>query len=285
VDNHGVQGVLSEPEEDDPLKAAAHLVGMMVNQTKEYTLVFPDDYEPEHLAGRTAIYHTTMLEIKKRELPEMTDEWAKQVSPYDNLAELRKEVESELLTREQNSARGKLVSDYLAAVQEISTAELPPLMIDRRVDRAVNDLSFDVIRQGRTLEEYIKEAGLENEEDLRAQLRSKSEQALKEEALLFAIAREENIEATNEEVEAEIEESVAKFGDRMDEARKILSTKQEEIYARLLTEKAAQHVAALARGEIPEETAEDEPAPNETEATPIETEGGETISHDEEEDQ
>jgi len=287
VDNRDVQGVLVESEEEDPLKASEELVGMMVNQTKEYTITFPDDYEPEHLAGRTALYRATMLDIKKRELPELTDEWAKEVSHFESIAELREDVENKLLASEEHNAREKLVHDYLRAVEEISTVELPPKMVDKHIDREVSDISFDVIRQGGTLEGYLEQEGLADEDALRAQLRPQAEKELREDSILFAIAREDNIQVSDEEVEAEIEASVQKFGDRADEARKIFSARKEDIYARLLSEKTKEHVAALARGEIPEETPEPEhePTTNETEAAPVETDDGETIAHEEEEDQ
>jgi len=285
ADNRATEGVLVEPEEEDPIRAAEELVGMMVNQTKEYSVTFPDDYEPEHLAGRTALYRTTMLDIKKHELPEMTDEWAKEVSPYESLAELREDVEDKLLASEQHNAREKLVNDYLAAVEEISTVELPQKMVDKHIDREISDITFEAIQQGGTLEDYLKETGLENEDALRAQLRPEAEKELKEDSILFAIAREEDIQVSDEEVEAEIESSVQKFGDRAAEARKIFAARKEEIYARLLTEKTKEHVVALARGEIPEETPEHEPATDETEAAPVETAGEEAVSPEEEEDQ
>jgi len=271
VDDKEFQGVLVEPDEDDPIKASSHLVGMMVNQVKEYSLVFPDDYEPEHLAGRTALYRATVLDIKKRELPELTDAWVQEVSPYDSLSLLRQEIESDLLAHAADEAREQLVHDYLKAVREVSVVEVPPKMVDDRIDRIIDRLSFDVIRQGATMDKYLEVMELEDIDALREYMRPQTEEALKNDAILYAIAREEGIEATDEEVDAEIEESLEKFGDRADEARKIFAAQREDIRARLIVRKTVEHVVALASGELPETSSDSEPQTGEPDVTdPVE---------------
>jgi len=257
-DHRGVQGVLEEPDEEDPLRASEPLLGTMVNQVKEYHLTFPDDYEPENLAGRTALYKATILDIKKREIPEMTDEWAQQISPFETMARLREEIELGLLASAREEADDALLHDYLHAVLEISKVEVPPQMVEERIDRIMSRLQRDLIGEGVTIDEFLKDMGKQSEEELRADLRDRTEETLKEDVILLAIARENDIEVSDEEVEEEIKRSAERYGEYADQMREVFLELREDIRTRILISKAADHAIQIAKGELADE--QDRPA-------------------------
>jgi len=281
-DHRAVQGVLEEPDEEDPLRASEPLLGTMVNQVKEYHLTFPDDYEPEHLAGRTALYKATILDIKKRELPEMTDDWAQQISPFESMAQLREEIELGLLASARREADDALLHEYLRTVLDVSKVEVPPKMVEERIDRIMGRLERDLTREGLTIDEFLESMGKETEEELRSDLRARTEESLKEDVVLLAIARENGIEVSDEEVEEEVKRSAERYGEYADQMREVYLGLREDMRMRILISKGADYALQIAKDESADE--QDQPPESTANDGPGETpaESGEEVEETEE---
>jgi trigger factor len=180
------------------------LVGMSCGEEKDITVRFPDDYHKE-LAGKEAVFKVKLHEIKRKELPELNDEFAKDVSEFDTFEEYKADIRKKLEQSNEKRAEAELENRLLEAVAEASEVDISQVMIENQIDSMVQDLTYRLMYQGMKLEDYLKYTG-QSPEQLKASYKEGAEKAVKSRLVLEQLIKQEKIEATQEDLDARIKE-------------------------------------------------------------------------------
>lgn len=181
------------------------LVGLAAGESKDVEVSFPEEYHAAELAGKPAVFKVTLHEIKGRELPELDDEFAKDVDDeVETLDALKEKIKSRLEHDKKHQAEHHMQDTVVAAATENAEIDVPSIMIDSEVDRMLQEFEQRLQMQGMNLELYFQFSG-QNEEALREQMKVEAEQRVRGSLTLEAIAKAENIEVTDEEVNAELQ--------------------------------------------------------------------------------
>lgn len=163
---------------------------------------FPADYGAENLAGKPAVFKIKLHEVKRTDLPELDEEFVKDVSEFDTVAEYEADIKAKIKERKTADSDRKLEEDLINAIVEKTTVEIPDCMIESEIDGYVRDYDYRLQMQGGSLDLYYKYTG-QTEEQLRESFKSGAEKQVKTRLALEFISKTENITATEEEIEAE----------------------------------------------------------------------------------
>lgn len=179
------------------------LVGAELEKEVEVNVTFPEDYQAEELAGKPAVFKCTVHTIKARELPELDDEFASEVSECETLDEYKAEVKKKI--KERKETEGKEKKENQAVDQAIANAEMdiPQPMVDLQVRQMADDFARRIQQQGLTLEQYFQFTGL-SEEKMMEELKPQAEKRIQTRLVLEAIAKAENIEVSEERLDEEL---------------------------------------------------------------------------------
>lgn len=175
------------------------LIGLSVGDTKEVNVTFPENYGSEELNGKPAKFDVTVKEIKVKEVPALDDEFAKDASEFETLAELKEDIKKNLQKAEDQKAENEFEEDIITAVIENTKLDLPQVMVEKEIDHMMNDLENRLKYQGLTLEQYMEFTG-NTPEKMRDFMKENAERKVKADIIIDAIAKAENIEATEEEL-------------------------------------------------------------------------------------
>lgn len=175
------------------------LIGLSVGDTKEVNVTFPENYGSEELNGKPAKFDVTVKEIKVKELPALDDEFAKDASEFETLAELKEDIKKNLQKAEDQKAENEFEEDIITAVIENTKLDLPQVMVEKEIDHMMNDLENRLKYQGLTLDQYMEFTG-NTPEKMRDFMKENAERKVKADIIIDAIAKAENIEATEEEL-------------------------------------------------------------------------------------
>lgn len=175
------------------------LVGAKVNDTVEVNVTFPENYGKEELNGKPAKFEVTIKEIKVKELPELDDEFAKETSEFDTIADLKADVTKKLEEANTERSEREFEEAVITAVAGNAKVEIPEVMVEKEVDKMVQNLQQRLQYQGLTLEQYFQFTGTD-EEKMREYMRANAQTKVKVDLVLEAIEKAENIEATEEEI-------------------------------------------------------------------------------------
>lgn len=204
------------------------LIGLAKGEDKEVNVTFPEDYHVAALAGKPAVFKIHLHEIKRKQLPALDDEFAKDISEFDTLDELKADVENKLKEKAEADQKNYLEGQLIEKAVANSTMELPPVMIENEVDFMLDDFKQRLEMQGIPYDSYVQFTG-SSEESLRAEMRENAEQRVRTRLVLEAIAKAEGIEAS----EDDISEEVAKIADsaRMDfnQVKQILESRDPQL--------------------------------------------------------
>ncbi len=200
------------------------LVGVKANDELEVKVTFPEDYQAEDLAGAEAVFKVKVHEVKSKELPEIDDDFAKDVDEeVENVAELKEKIRKELTEQKASAAEDAVKEEAIKkAVENAEIIDLPHVMVHNEVHRSMEEFLNNMQRQGISAEMYYQLTGT-TEADLHTQFEGEAEMRTKTNLVVEAIAKEEGFEATAEEIEQEIAELAEQYN--MDEkaVRKALS--------------------------------------------------------------
>ena len=177
------------------------LKGLAVGDTKEVNVTFPENYGSEELNGKPAKFDVTVKEIKVKEVPALDDEFAKEVSEFETLAELKEDIKKNLQKAEDQKAENEFEEAIITAVIENTKLDLPQVMVEKEIDQMMNDLENRLKYQGLTLDQYMEFTG-NTPEKMRDFMKENAERKVKADIIIDAIAKAENIEATEEELKA-----------------------------------------------------------------------------------
>ena len=209
VDGKGFEGGKAE---DYPLTIGSHsfidtfeeqLIGKKIGEECEVNVTFPTEYHAADLAGKPATFKVTVKEIKVKELPELNDEFASEVSEFDTLDEYKKDVEKKLAEKKEIEANSKNEDAVVAKVVENATMEIPDKMIDAQAENMVQDMARRMQSQGLSLDMYLKYTGM-TVEQMKEQARPDAEKRIRTRLVLAAVAKAENIQISDEKVDEEV---------------------------------------------------------------------------------
>ncbi|MFR3729552.1 trigger factor [Lacrimispora sp.] len=198
--------------EDYPLTIGSHsfidtfeeqLIGKNIGEECEINVTFPNEYHATDLAGKPAMFKVTVKEIKKKELPELNDEFASEVSEFDTLEEYKKDIKEKLAEKKEKAAATENEDHVVEKVVENASMEIPEPMIDSQVNNMVNDYARRMQEQGLSLDQYMKFTGM-TIESLKEQMKPQAIKRIQTRLVLEAVVKAENITVADETVEKEI---------------------------------------------------------------------------------
>lgn len=200
------------------------LVGTKAGDSKDVIVTFPEDYQAEDLAGKEAVFKVTVHEVKAKELPELDDEFAKDVDDsVESLAELKEKYRAELTeTKEKAAEDAKDEAAIRQAVENAEIFELPHSMVHDEVHRSMDEFLNNMQRQGISPEMYYQLTG-STEADLHTQFEGEAETRVKTNLVIEAIAKAEGLEATEEDIENEIKELSEAYNMPVDQIKRVLT--------------------------------------------------------------
>ena len=194
------------------------IIGMKIDEEKDINVKFPEEYFSEELKGKDATFKVKLHEIKKKELPELNDEFAKDASEFDTLDELKASIKEKLEDENANKAKYEMEDTAIKAVTETAEVEIPSGMIETEVDNMVKDMETRMSYQGIKLEQYLQMIG-KSMEDFRKENEEQAKVSVKTRLTLEAIVKAENIEASEEDINKKIEEMATMYGKTAEELK------------------------------------------------------------------
>ena len=211
------------------------VAGHNVGEEFDVNVSFPEEYQAEELAGKPAVFKVKILEIKTRELPAIDDEFAKDVSEFDTLDELKADLKAKALERKNNAADEQVENDIVDKIVDDMKAEIPEAMITNRVKQMVQDFAYRLQMQGMNIETYMQYTG-SNMAEFENTFRPQAEKQVKMRLALEKIVELENIVPTEEEINAQIDKMAAQYGITAEQVKNAVPA--EEIAKDLAVNKA-----------------------------------------------
>lgn len=203
------------------------LIGKNSGDEVEVSVVFPEEYHDEELAGRPAVFQVKIHEIKTKELPDLDDEFAQDVADFDTLDEYKADVRKKLAEGKAASAKQAKEEEAIRKIVEASTMELPEAMIETQVEIQIENFAQRIAMQGMSFEQYMQMTAMTMDR-LKEQVRPDAESRIKSSLVLEQIVKEENIEASDEDVEAEIEKMAEMYGIEADKAKEDVTEEERD---------------------------------------------------------
>lgn len=229
---------------------AEQLVGMERDGAREFSLQIPTDYPDKELAGKEAHFKVALSEVKQERLPELDDEFARGIDPkFETLTSLRREVADNLRLRAEEKARLDFEEKVIEAVVGLAEVEFPPFLVDMETSRLLDQRLRQWRESGQGLEEYLASIN-KTEEELKEELRPPATQRVMRSLVLDKVAQEEKIEASDAEIDGEIEDMAGGVPEnRREEFTKLMSTPQsrQSIEHLLVRRKTVQRLVEIAR--------------------------------------
>jgi trigger factor len=257
------------------------LIGVKAGEERDIDVTFPEDYYAEELAGKNAVFKVRVHEVKETILPELDDEFAKDVSEFDTVDELRADIEKNIREEREKMAQSAFENAVFEQLIEKLEADIPDAMIDSRIDSMVEDFSYRLASQGIEIGKYLKITGT-NEETLRETYRPQAERLVRLDLSLEKIAELENLEVGAEEIGEEYNRLAEQYNMDVDRVKILLA--EDQLKKDLLLRKASGLVMenAVAKETEPiseEETEQGEATtPEDTAVTEEKTAGDDTAA-------
>jgi len=218
------------------------LIGKNVGDDLEINVTFPENYHVSELSGKPALFKVEVKDIKFKELPEVDDDFAQDVSEFDTLDEYKKDIMAKILKRKQKEADDKKQEEVLNALIKKAEMDVPQVMIENEIDSKIRDFENGISRQGLSLEMYLKYMG-QSIENMREAYRIVSEQQVKGRLVLEAVAEKENFEISDEEIDEEVKRISEQYGMELEKLQSVLKDSERENLAQdLKVQKALKFV-------------------------------------------
>ncbi len=203
------------------------LVGKSAGDDVDVNVTFPEQYQAEDLAGKPALFKVKIHEVKAKELPELDDEFAQDVSECDTLADYKEEVKKKLADRKEADARRTKEDEAVDKIIDDAKMDIPEAMIDNQVNSMINDFANNMMQQGLSLEQYMQFTGMTMDK-FKEQVRPDAVKRIQTSLVLEQIAKDENIEVSDEDVDAEIEKMAASYGMEADKLKEYIQDAEKE---------------------------------------------------------
>ena len=186
------------------------LVGKKAGEEVEVNVTFPEAYHAENLAGKPVVFNVKVNDVKVKEVPALDDEFAKDTTEFETLAELRADVKAKLEEQAKNAADAEMRNALVEKVSANTEVEVPEAMVQHQIDNMLMELNYQLQYQGLNLQQLLQMTG-RGVEELREERRADAERLVKSSLVLEAIAEKENVEATDADVDAELEKMAAMY--------------------------------------------------------------------------
>lgn len=237
--------------ENHPLEIGSHsfidtfeeqLVGKNAEDEVDVNVTFPEQYHAEELAGKPAVFKVKIHEIRAKEFPELDDEFASLVSEFETLAEYKEDLKKKLAERKEETAKRTKEEEAVQKIVEKSEMEIPEPMIDMQCENMARDFEARLMQQGLSMEQYMQFSGMTMEK-LLEQMRPDAEKRIKNSLVLEEIVKAENIEASEDDVEAELAKMAENYGMDADKLKEQMGeSERESIKKELSLQKAVEFV-------------------------------------------
>ena len=240
---------------DYPLTIGSHsfidtfedqLIGKNIGEEVEVNVTFPEEYQAKELAGKPAMFKVTVKEIKKKELPELDDEFAKDVSEFDTLAEYKEDIKKGLLEKKEKAAKTAKEDAIVDKIIENASMEIPDAMLDTQVKQMANEFAQRLQSQGLSVEQYFQFTGMDANKFLE-NIKPQAMKRIQSRLVLEAIVKAENIEVSDEDITKEIEEMAKNYQMDADKVRELVTPQMDDMKMDLAVQKAVDLVAAEAK--------------------------------------
>lgn len=219
------------------------LVGAEIGKEVEVKVTFPEDYQAEELQGKEAVFKCTVHAIKEKELPELDDEFASEVSEFVTLEEYKEDVKKNLTEKKVKDAETARENAAVAAAVKASEIEIPEAMLETQQRQMVDEFSQRITMQGMSMEQYMQFTGATYEK-LIEQVKPQAEERIRARLVLEAIAKSENIVATEEDYEKEMKTMAEVYQLEIDKVKELMGEREKKnIMLDLAVRKAADFVA------------------------------------------
>ena len=241
------------------------LIGKNAGDDVEVHVTFPEQYHAQELAGKyhaqelagkPAVFKVKIHTIKAKEVPELNDEFISDISEFETVEEYKEDVRAKLLKRKEDSVKGAKEDEAIQKIIDASVMDIPEPMIDMQCENMIQEFEGRISQQGLTLEQYMQFSG-SNVERMKEQVRPEAIQRIQSSLVLEKIAKEENIEITEEEINAQIEKMASVYGMTGEKMKEFISEEDKESIERNLSiEKAVEIIMQNAVEQEPEEKEE-----------------------------
>ena len=193
------------------------VIGMKIDEEKDINVKFPDEYFSKDLAGKDATFKVKVHEIKKKELPTLDDEFAKDVSEFDTLADLKEDIKKKQEKQNEEKAKYEIQEAVMKAIVEKIEVEIPTGMIETEVENMLKDIEQRLSYQGLKLNQYLQMLG-KTEEELKKEYEPQAIEGIKSRLALEAVIKAEKIEVEDKEIDEKLKEMAKNYGKENDEA-------------------------------------------------------------------
>jgi trigger factor len=223
------------------------LVGAEIGKEVEVKVTFPEDYQAENLKGKDAVFKCTIKEIKEKELPELDDEFASEVSEFETLAEYKEDVKKNLAEKKEKDAKNAKEDAAISAAVEEAEMEIPEAMLETQQRQMVDEFAQRITMQGLSMEQYFQFTGT-NYQQMLEQVKPQAEERIKSRLVLEAVAEAENITVTEEDYEKELQTMADVYQMEVDKVKELMGEREKKnIMQDLAVRKAAEFVTENAK--------------------------------------
>ncbi|MBO6148798.1 MAG: trigger factor [Lachnospiraceae bacterium] len=227
------------------------LIGKNIGDTPDINVTFPEDYHEKSLAGKAAVFHVTVKGIKTKEMPELDDDFASDVSEFETMDEYREDVRRRITERKEKEAKAQKEDELIKAIVEDSNMDIPDAMVETETDQLMENYRRNVMAQGLTMELYLRYINMP-EARLRADMKEQALKNIQSRLVLKAIADKEGIEVSEEDMDAEMEKLAKQYHVNKDKVHEIMDDDEgKTMRQNIAIEKAADLVIAESVEEEP----------------------------------
>ena len=221
------------------------IIGMKIDEEKDINVKFPDEYFSKDLAGKDAVFKIKLHEIKKKELPKLDDEFAKDVSEFDTLDELKKSIKEKIETENKNKEKYETEEEAIKTVCDNTELDIPNGMIEMEIDNMIKDIEARLSYQGLKLEQYLQMIG-KTENEMRKEFEEQANKSVKSRLVLEAIVKAEDLKAEDEEITEKLKEMAKQYNK---DEKELLENEQLKTYIAdsMKTEKAIEFIVKNAK--------------------------------------
>ena len=205
------------------------MIGMNIGEEKDLQVTFPEKYHAEELAGKAAVFHVKVNSITETQLPALDDDFAKDISEFDTLEEYKADIRAKLEAQAAEKDNNNFTNAVIEKVLENATVEIPEAMIERQIDSMMRDFEYRLMGNGLKLDDFLKYTGSDMKA-FRENYRGHAEKSVKAHLVLEAIEKAEAIDATQEQIDKQLEVFAAQTGKTVEEFKASLSESDIEYF-------------------------------------------------------
>ena len=221
---------------DYPLTIGSHsfidtfeeqIIGMNIGDEKEINVTFPEEYHVDELKGKPAMFKVSVKEIKEKQLPELNDEFAQDVSDFDTLAEYKDDLKNKIADRKSREAKAKQEDEAIAKIIEDSKMDIPDAMVDTQVNRMVEDFAQRLQQQGLSVEQYFQYTGM-TADKIMEEMKPEAVKRIQSRLVLEAVVKAEGLTASEEEFQDELNKMAEQYKMEIEKVKEFMGEYEEK---------------------------------------------------------